>query len=44
MKILFVNNSLRGLVYFRRDVMRYLQSQGHEVVAVIPNTESKPSF
>lgn len=39
MKILFVNNSLRGLVYFRLDVMRHLQSQGHEVVAVVPSSE-----
>lgn len=39
MKVLFVNNSLRGLVYFRLDVIRHLQEHGHEVVAVVPSSE-----
>ena len=39
MKVLFVNNSLRGLAYFRLDVMRHLQAQGHKVVAVVPKSE-----
>lgn len=39
MKIMFVNNNLRGLVHFRMDVMKHLQSQGHEVVAVVPSSE-----
>ena len=39
MKILFVNNNLMGLVHFRLDVMQHLQSQGHEVVAVVPKSE-----
>lgn len=39
MKIMFVNNNLLGLVYFRMDVIRHLQAQGHEVVAVVPSSE-----
>lgn len=39
MKVLFVNNNLSGLVHFRLDVIRYLQEQGHEVVAVVPSSE-----
>ena len=45
MKILFVNNNLMGLVHFRLDVMQHLQSQGHEVVAVVPKSEkARPTF
>jgi len=39
MKIMFVNNNLRGLLHFRMDVMRHLQAQGYEVVAVVPSSE-----
>lgn len=39
MKIIFVNNNLNGLLLFRMDVMRHLQAQGHEVVAVVPASE-----
>lgn len=36
---MFVNNHLRGLLHFRMDVIRHLQAQGHEVVAVVPSSE-----
>ena len=40
MKIMFVNNHLRGLLLFRMDVMRHLQAQGYEVVAVVPSSDT----
>lgn len=40
MKIIFCDNTLWGLVNFRGEVIKYLKSEGHEVVLVAPEKKT----